>query len=154
MSDTLVAVDQTTIDQLTKLAKSMGVSSDYLPVWINYVLNHSANDFAEYVRTFWASGQAISRVTGETFNTIMPFVPSRKRRKNKTDEIYYSVRPGVGVLGNLNFHGRWAKPAYEQFGHEFMRPAFQAFTAGNKVEGAVQENVDRGIQWALNGGHK
>ena len=149
-----MAVDLATIERLTKLAKSMGVSEEYLPKWINYVLNHDANEFAEYVRMFWASGQRINIVTGETFNTIMPFVPSRKRRKLKTDDIYYSVRPGVGVDGNLNFHGRWAKPAYQQFGHEFMRPAFAAFTAGNRVERDVQQNVDRGIQMALNGAIK
>ena len=154
MSDQLVAVDQSTIDQLTRLAKSMGVSEEYLPVWINYVLNHDANEFAEYVRGYWISGNAINRVTGETFNSLMPFVPSRKRRKNKTDEIYYSVRPGVGIRGNLNFHGRWAKGAYAQFGHEFMRPAFRAFTAGDKVQKDVIRNVDKGLQWALNGGKK
>ena len=154
MSDQLVAVDQMTIDRLTALAKSLGVSEEYLPVWINYTLNRSANDFAEYVRNYWISGNAINRVTGETFNSLMPFVPSRKRRKMKTDEIYYSVRPGVGITGNLNFHGRWAKPAYQQFGHEFMRPAFRAFTAGDKVQKDVLRNVDNGMQWALNGGRK
>lgn len=154
MKDTLVAVDQSTIDQLTRLARSMGVSSEYLPVWINYTLNRSANEFAEYVRSFWISGNAINKVTGETFDSLRPFVPSRKRRRKSTDEIYYSVRPGVGVTGNLNFHGRWAKAAYARFGHEFMRPAFQAFTTGDKIERAVQENVDRGLSWALKGGHK
>ena len=154
MTDTLVAVDQSSIDQLTRLAKSMGVSAEYLPKWISWTLNHSANEFAEYVRTFWISGNAINKVTGETFNSLMPFVPSRKRRKRSTDEIYYSVRPGVGISGNLNFHGRWAKPAYRQFGHEFMRPAFRAFTTGNKVENEVRANIDRGLQWALNGGKR
>lgn len=154
MTDTLIAVDQGTIEQLTRLAKAMGVSADYLPKWISWALNHSANDFAEYVRSYWISGAAINKVTGETFNSLMPFVPSRKRRKRSSDEIYYSVRPGVGILGNLNFHGRWAKPAYQQFGHEFMRPAFRAFTMGNKVEKEVQANVDRGLQWALKGGQR
>ena len=154
MSDQLIVVDQTSIDQLTKLAKSMGVSEEYLTVWINYAINRDANSFAEYVRMFWISGQRLNVVTGETINTLSPFVPSRKRRKLKTDEIYYSVRPGVGVMGNLNFHGRWAKPAYRQFGHEFMRPAFAAFTAGDKVQRDVQKNIETGFQWALNGGGK
>lgn len=154
MTDQLVVVDQSTIDRLTKLAKSMNVSEEHLPVWINYTLNRDANEFAEYVKLFWISGQRLNRVTGETFDSLMPFVPSRKRRKLKTDEIYYSVRPGVGILGNLNFHGRWAMPAYQQFGHEFMRPAFASFTAGDKVERDVQKNIDQGFQWALNGGGK
>ena len=154
MSDQLVAVDLATMNRLTALAKAMGVSEEYLPKWINYILNKDANEFAEYVRMFWISGQRINRVTGETFDSLMPFVPSRKRRKLKTDDIYYSVRPGVGIDGNLNFHGRWAKPAYQQFGHEFMRPAFASFTAGDRVQRDVQENIETGFQWALNGGVK
>ena len=148
----LVAVDLSTIARLTALAKRIGVSEEYLPKWINYVLNHDANEFAEYVRGYWASGQAINIVTGETHDTIMPFVPANKRRKLKTDDIYYSVRPGVGIRGNLNFHGRWAKPAYRQVGHEFMRPAFRAFTAGDRIQRDVQRNIDSGFEWALNSG--
>lgn len=150
----IVAVDAASIERLAALARSMGVSAEYLPKWISYTLNKDANDFAEYVRIFWISGQAINKVTGETFDTLGPFVPSRKRRRSATDEIYYSVRPGVGVPGNLNFHGRWAKPAYKQFGHEFMRPAFRAFTAGDKVQKDVEKNIETGLQWALNGAQK
>lgn len=147
----LVAVDLSTITRLTNLAKDIGVAQEYLPKWINYVLNHDANEFAEYVRRFWVSGQAINIVTGETFNSIQPFVPANKRRKLKTDDIFYSVRPGVGIRGNLNFHGRWAKPNYQQFGHEFMRPAFIAFTAGDRIQRDVQREIDKGFQMALNG---
>lgn len=154
MTDTLVAVDTASIDRLTAIAKSMGVSAEYLPKWINYTLNKDVNEFAEYVRSFWISGQSINKVTGETFNSLMPFVPSRKRRRSPGDDIYYNVRPGVGISGNLNFHGRWEKPAYAQFGHEFMRPAFRIFTAGDKVQRDIQRNIDNGLQWALNGGKK
>ena len=150
----VVAVDAASIERLTALARSMGVSAEFLPKWISYTLNKDANEFAEYVRNFWISGQAIKKDTGETFDTLGPFVPSRKRRKNATDEIYYSVRPGVGVPGNLNFHARWSKPAYKQFGHEFMRPAFKAFTAGDKVQKDVERNIETGLQWALNGARK
>ena len=154
MSDRLVVVDESTILRLERLAKSMGVSEKYLPIWINYTLNHDSNEFAEFVKMFWISGQAINRVTDETFNSLKPYVPTRRKRKLETDGVYYSVRPGVGVKGNLNFHGRWAKPAYQQFGHEFMRPSFASFTAGERVERDVLKNIDSGFQWALNGGGK
>lgn len=152
--NTVVAVDNASIERLSAMARGMGISVDYLPKWISYTLNHDANEFAEYVRTYWISGQRIKVETGETFDTLGPFVPSRKKRRSSTDEIYYSVRPGVGVPGNLNFHGRWAKPAYKQFGHEFMRPAFRAFTAGDKVQKDVERNIETGLQWALNGARK
>lgn len=152
MSDTFLAVDRETIEKLTKLAKGMGVSEEYLPKWISYTLHNTSDDFAEYVRMFWLSGQALNIVTGETINSTGAFVPAGKRRRLKTDDVYYSVHPGVGIHGSLNFHGRWSKPAYRQFGHEFMKPAFQAFTAGSKVERDVLENIDNGFTWALNGG--
>lgn len=117
------------------------VSERRLAAWVQYALSSEADDFAEYVKEGWLTGRAMKKVTGETYESVRPWTP--KKRKLSGTGLFASVkgvyvRPGVNIPGTLNYLGRYIGTK-----HEFMKSAWAYFNASQRVVKAVDENVAR-----------
>lgn len=99
-----------------------------LLAWCRFAIREEAEDFVEYVRSSWLSGQAMQVRTGRTRDSVTPWT-------NKKGQIL--VRPGVGIPGTLNYLNRWIGTD-----KEFMYPAFRSFGTA-RIGRAIEKNVDR-----------
>lgn len=108
-----------------------------LGAWVQYALRSEADDFTEYVKNSWLSGQAMNRRTGELYNSVKPWTPKGRPKKGLFSNVQgVYIRPGVGIPGTLNYLGRYIGTE-----KEFMIPAFEQFTALGRVQRAVEDNV-------------
>lgn len=99
----------------------------------NFIVNQISEDFAQFVRDNYLSGQVLGVRTGETRESTRFF---------KSQPGVFGVRPGVGVRGSLNYLNRFERGALP-----FMGPAYRAYTSsgeperiGNRIMGAI---IDR-----------
>lgn len=99
--------------------------ADDMPSIANFIVSQVADDYADWVRDRYLSGQVLRKVTGETYSSTKFF---------KMQEGTFGVRPGVGVPGSLNYLYRWVGT-----GREFMKPSARAFRAA----GMPQKTADR-----------
>ncbi len=120
------------------------VGSKRLMAWVAFSLREEAHDFIPFVQQNYLSGQKLKRRTGQTSDSVKTWMPGSKKLKVYSD-ITARVRPGVGITGSLNYLGRWTGTE-----REFMRPAFAAFAAGNRVERAIDDNIDKMLRKVFN----
>ena len=103
--------------------------------WTYYELIKQAKAYRDEVKQNWLSGQALDVRTGFTRDSVWAW-------KNRRGEILVRVgafdKEGHTIQGSLNYLARFTGTP-----HEFMRPAWTRFSAGNRVEKAVQSNFDR-----------
>lgn len=99
--------------------------ADDLPSIGNFIVSQVAEEYADWVRDRYLSGQVLRKLTGETYESTKFF---------KLQDGAFGVRPGVGVPGNLNYLHRWIGTR-----KEFMKPSARAF----QQAGMPQKTADR-----------
>lgn len=84
-----------------------------LPSWGNFAANQIAEEYAQFVRENYLSGQVLRVQTGETRSSV-------KFAKMKNG--VFAVRPGFGIPGRLNYLLR-----FERGGRSIMGASWRAF---------------------------
>ena len=74
-----------------------------------------AHEAVEFIRNNYLRGQALERITGETYESVHAYYVNGE----------WWIRPGVGIAGCLNYLARWVGTD-----REFMRPGFDRFLQG------------------------
>jgi len=72
--------------------------ADDLPSIGNFIVSQVAEEYAEWVRDRYLSGQVLRKITGETYESTKFF-------KLKSGE--FAIRPGAGIDGRLNYLFKW-----------------------------------------------
>lgn len=108
--------------------KGRGVSEvrERLPKVGNFIANQIAEEYAEFVRTQYLSGQKLASRRGLTRQSVRFF----KLRNGR-----FGVRPGSGVPGRLNYLLRFERSR----GRAFMRPSWRAFRQSRRHEARARE---------------
>lgn len=119
-------------------------ASEHLAAWVLYGLGDASHEFIPFVQYEYLRGQVLNRITGETSDSVQAWHP----RKWKNGEQTYFIRPGVGIDGNLNYLYRWIGTEYE-----FMRPAWEHFTAIRSVGDYISRNIDKMLEKGRNSGN-
>lgn len=88
-----------------------------LPNVSNFIAAEVSEEYAEFVRTGYLSGQRLAVRTGETRSSLKFFKTYKAG--------VFGVRPGVGIRGRLNYLAR-----FERGGRAFMGPSYRAFRRG------------------------
>ena len=118
--------------------KLQGVGDERLIAWIRWSLGAQSDEFVDYVRNYFLSGQRLNAITGTTRDHVDAWL--QKKTKGKKNQVFL-IRPGVGIDGMQNYLERWTGTR-----HEFMRPAFRMFSAGNRISRRVEENIARQLR--------
>ena len=131
MSDFLSITDNGTIQALSD--KLLGISQDRLMAWIKWALGAESDEFVDFVKKNYLSGQSLGVISGETRSHVGAWMQKKVMGKHQTT---FVIRPGKGIDGRQNYLERWTGTK-----HEFMRPAFAAFGAENQIARAVEANI-------------
>ena len=136
MSEFLSITDDGTIQTVSE--KLLGISQDRLMAWIRWALGVESDEFVDFVRKNYLSGQSLDVVTGETRDHVGAWMQKKFRG---TRQSVFVIRPGKGIKGLQNYLERWTGTR-----HEFMRPAFAAFGAESRMAQAVEENIGKQLR--------
>ena len=136
MSEFLSITDNGTIKEVSEKLEAIG--ADRLTAWVRWSLGEQSDEFVDYVRKTRLSGQSLNILTGETRNHIGAW--RQKKLKGKRESVFL-IRPGKGINGLQNYLERWTGTK-----HEFMRPAFAQFSAGNRIAKHVESNIQQQLE--------
>ena len=136
MNEFLSITDNGTIEAVSEKLEAIG--EDRLISWVRWSLGEQSDEFVDYVRKTRLSGQSMKVLTGETRDHIGAWMQRKLRGKK---ESVFVIRPGKGIDGLQNYLERWTGTK-----HEFMRPAFAAFGAENRIARAVESNIEKMIR--------
>lgn len=136
MSDFLSITDNGTIQAVSD--KLLGISQDRLMAWVKWALGSESDDFVDFIRKNYLSGQSLDVVTGETRSHVGAWMQKKLRGKHQTT---FVIRPGKDIDGLQNYLERWTGTR-----HEFMRPAFAAFGAEAQITRAVEANISNQLR--------
>ena len=136
MNEFLSITDNGTIEAVAEKLEAIG--EDRLISWVRWSLGEQSDEFVDYVRKTRLSGQSMKVLTGETRDHIGAWMQRKLRGKK---ESVFVIRPGKGIDGLQNYLERWTGTK-----HEFMRPAFAAFGAENRIARAVESNIEKMIR--------
>lgn len=136
MSDFLSISDNGTIKATSGKLEAIGESR--LMAWVRWALGAESDEFVDFVRKNYLSGQSLDVVTGETRSHVGAWMQKKLMGKLQTT---FVIRPGKGINGLQNYLERWTGTK-----HEFMRPAFAAFGAENQIARAVEENISNQLR--------
>lgn len=98
----------------------------------DYGIAEAAKDYTKYVKEGYLSGNPMRKITGQLFGSVK-FV----RTKN-IKSLSYTVLPGVGVKGNLNYLNRFIGTD-----KEFMAPSFKRWKDTKRIEALLQSNFEK-----------
>ena len=134
----LSITDNGTIETVSK--KLEAISEDRLMAWVRWAIGAESDDFVDFVKDRYLSGASavLKPRTGTTRGHVAAWM--QKKLKGKRQSVFV-IRPGVGIDGMQNYLERWTGTR-----HEFMRPAFAAFGAENRIAMAVDRNISRQIE--------
>ena len=105
-------------------------AAKHLSSWVTMALGDEAHNLERVIKSDYLSGQALKKVTGQTYNSVQAFF-----FRNSV----WRVRPGVGVRGNLNYLARWTGTE-----HEFMQPAFDRVK--NQIKSILENKIQKHLQ--------
>lgn len=136
MSDFLSISDNGTIKATSEKLEAIG--ENRLMAWVKWALGAESDEFVDFVRKNYLSGQRLDVITGETRSHVGAWMQKKLMGKRQTT---FVIRPGKGIDGLQNYLERWTGTK-----HEFMRPAFAAFGAENQIAQAVEENISKQLR--------
>ena len=136
MSDFLSITDNGTIQLASEKLEAIG--GNRLMSWVRWSLGEQSDEFVDYVRKTRLSGQSMNVITGETREHVGAWMQKKLRGKRQS---VFVIRPGKGINGLQNYLERWTGTK-----HEFMRPAFAQFSAGDRIAKYVERNIQRQIE--------
>ena len=136
MSDFLSISDNGTIKATSEKLEAIG--ENRLMAWVKWALGAESDEFVDFVRKNYLSGQRLDVITGETRSHVGAWMQKKLMGKRQTA---FVIRPGKGIDGLQNYLERWTGTR-----HEFMRPAFAAFGSEAKIARAIEENIGRMIR--------
>jgi hypothetical protein len=103
---------------------------DHIQGWITTFTGDIAQEGSAFIKDRYLRGQALRRLTGETFGSVKQFYVKKTRT--------WYIRPGVGVRGSLNYLARWIGTD-----REFMQPGFDRFLATKDVELGMIKRLEK-----------
>lgn len=104
-----------------------------LPSAGNFIANQIAEEYAEFVRSRYLSGQSLASRRGLTRKSVRFF---------KLKNGQFGVRPGSGVPGRMNYLLRFER----QRGRAFMRPSWRSFRQSKRHSQRAREILSRLIE--------
>lgn len=98
----------------------------------DYGLAEASKNYALFVKIGYLTGNPMAKKTGELYKSLK-FV----RTKGQPD-LSYTIMPGVGVKGNLNYLNRYIKTE-----KEFMAPSFKAWKDRKTINQILETNFEK-----------
>lgn len=98
----------------------------------DYGLAEASKNYALFVKIGYLTGNPMKRRTGELFKSVK-FI----RTKGKP-ELSYTVVPGVGIRGHLNYLNR-----YVGTDKEFMKPSFKSWKNRKVIDQILENNFNK-----------
>lgn len=117
--------------QLVRKGRGIERFGASLPKLNNYAASVIAQEYAEFVRAKYLSGQKLRAMTGETRSSVRFF----KMRNGM-----FGVRPGSGIPGRLNYLYK-----FERGSRAFMGPSRRAFKGTGRPADIAKDVYDRVI---------
>ena len=136
MNEFLSITDNGSIRLVSEKLEAIG--EDRLTAWVRWSLGEESDTFVDFVQSNYLSGQSLNVITGETRSHVGAWM--QRKLKGKKQSVFV-IRPGKGIPGLQNYLERWTGTR-----HEFMRPAFTAFGAENRIARAVESNIEKMIR--------
>jgi hypothetical protein len=97
----------------------------------DYGLYRASEDYADYIKKKYLSGQKMNIQTGELYKSV-------KFLKDKQETHSFVVMAGVGVKGHLNYLNR-----YTGTKHEFMSPSFNDWKSQKRAFKIIEANFNK-----------
>lgn len=116
-------------DDITKDFEALG---DDLKNIYEYGLAEASKNYATFVKSGYLTGQSMAKRTGTLFESVK-FLRTKGR-----PELSYSVMPGVGVKGHLNYLTRYIGTE-----KEFMKPSFERWKSKKEAIRIIEDNFQK-----------
>ncbi len=120
-----ITIKDTVADEYERLGKDLQNIYDY-------GLAEASKNYALFVKLGYLTGNPMGKRTGELYKSLK-FV----RTKNKP-ELSYTILPGIGVKGHLNYLNRYIGTE-----KEFMNPSFKAWKDRKTINQILESNFER-----------
>jgi hypothetical protein len=112
--------------------KNVKAAMTQLPRYTNAAVAEIANQYAEFLRNNYLSGQAIGVVSGATKGSV---------KFGKERSGVFNVRPGRGIAGSKNYLLR-----FERGNRPFMRTSWRAFRRSGVHKRITTDFIGRMLQ--------
>lgn len=115
-----------------KVAEQYSQLGDDLQKIYDYGLAEASKNYAFYVKIGYLTGNPMGKRTGELFKSV-----KFTRTKNRPN-LSYTVKPGVGVKGHLNYLNRYIGTE-----KEFMEPSFKEWKNRKLINQILEANFEK-----------
>lgn len=129
----LTITDNGTISMTQETLKTIG--DKRLGAWVRWAIGEQSDEFVDFVKSNYLSGQSLKIITGETRDHVGAWL-QRKTKGKKSNT--FLIRPGVRIHGLQNYIEKWTGTK-----HEFMKPAFMQFGSDARITRYVDMNLTK-----------
>ena len=98
----------------------------------DYGLAEASKNYALFVKIGYLTGSAMKKRTGELYKSV-----KFQRTKNKP-QLSYTISPGVGIRGHLNYLNRYIGTS-----KEFMEPSFSEWKNRRMINQILEANFEK-----------